>query len=350
VSSGSPSGSAASESLVSVITPVHNGERYLPECIESVLAQSHGNWELIIADNASTDRTLEVAHSYADADSRMRVVAYDEFVDVIRSFNRAFRLMSPEARYCKPLAGDDLLFPECLERMVALAARHPEVGLVSGYRLDGRSLDFRGIPATIEILPGRDVCRATLLGGVWAFGASSTTMIRADLVRAPLAFYNERNIHADLESCYEVLQQTSFGFVHELLTYTRRHPDAVSQHALAIMTHQAENIRILERYGPGCLSRDEYHRRHAVLLFEYLRELAKNLGRFRDERVRAYHADTLRAIRSSLTARSLGHGVALQLERMLVGPRTNGADWLIRRYGGASLVAGAEEATDAVRS
>ena len=349
MSSASPPVSRVSGSLVSVITPVHNGERYLPECIESVLAQSHGNWELIIADNASTDRTLDVARSYADADSRMRVVAYDEFVDVIRSYNRAFRLMSPDARYCKPLAADDLLFTECLERMVALAAQHPEVGLVSGYRLDGQSLDFQGIPATIDVLPGRDACRATLLGGVWAFGASSTTMIRADLVRTRPDFYNERNIHADLESCYEVLQQTSFGFVHELLTYTRRHSDAVSQEALPIMTHQAENIRILERYGPGCLSRDEYDRRHAVMLFEYLRELAKNLGRFRDERVRSYHADTLRAIRSSLTAWSLGRGVALQGQRMLVGPRTNGADWLIERYGDG-LARGAGEASDAVTS
>jgi len=50
--------------LVSIVTPVYNGEPYLAECIESVLAQTYPNWEYIIQNNCSTDRTLEIASEY----------------------------------------------------------------------------------------------------------------------------------------------------------------------------------------------------------------------------------------------------------------------------------------------
>ena len=93
-------------------------------------------------------------------------------------------------------------------------------------------------------------------------------MIRADLVRKHQDFYNPGNIHADLESCYEVLRESSFGFVHEVLTYTRRHSDAVSRRAAALMTHRAENVRIHQRFGPHYLSEDEYVRRNGRWLFK----------------------------------------------------------------------------------
>ncbi len=52
------------QTLVSVVTPVYNGEDFLVECIESVLRQSYSNWEYIIVNNCSTDRTLEIALNY----------------------------------------------------------------------------------------------------------------------------------------------------------------------------------------------------------------------------------------------------------------------------------------------
>ena len=51
--------------LVSVVTPVYNGETYLAACIESVLSQSYSNWEYVIVNNCSTDRTLDIASDYA---------------------------------------------------------------------------------------------------------------------------------------------------------------------------------------------------------------------------------------------------------------------------------------------
>ena len=62
--------------LVSVVTPVHNGEAFLRECIESVLAQTYSHWEYIIVDNCSTDRTLEIASEYAIKDTRIKILPH----------------------------------------------------------------------------------------------------------------------------------------------------------------------------------------------------------------------------------------------------------------------------------
>ena len=69
--------------LVSVITPFYNTARYLAECIESVLDQTFRDFEYLLVDNASTDGSLEIAQEYANRDSRIRVVHFDELVPQI---------------------------------------------------------------------------------------------------------------------------------------------------------------------------------------------------------------------------------------------------------------------------
>src|SRR5687768_18358729 len=87
--------------LVSVLTPVYNGERYLVECIESVLAQTYQNWEYCIVNNRSTDRTLAIAQKYASQDNRIRIHNNETFVECDANGNIAFRQISSESKYCK---------------------------------------------------------------------------------------------------------------------------------------------------------------------------------------------------------------------------------------------------------
>ena len=77
------SAGASGGALVSVVTPVYNGAAYLGECIDSVLAQTHANWEYAIVDNCSTDETAEIARRYAAQDSRIRLVANDRFLEIM---------------------------------------------------------------------------------------------------------------------------------------------------------------------------------------------------------------------------------------------------------------------------
>jgi glycosyltransferase involved in cell wall biosynthesis len=71
--------------LVSVVTPVYNGEAYLRECVESVLSQTYTNWDYTIVNNCSTDGTLGIAEEYARRDSRIRVLSNETLVRVFQN-------------------------------------------------------------------------------------------------------------------------------------------------------------------------------------------------------------------------------------------------------------------------
>jgi glycosyltransferase involved in cell wall biosynthesis len=297
--------------LVSVVTPVYNGERHLVECIESVLAQTYEHWEHVIVDNCSTDRTREIAERYAEKDARVRVHANTTFVDVLRNHNIAFRQVSPAAAYCKVVQADDWIFPECLERMVAVAEAHPSVGIVSAYRLDGAEVDCDGLPYPSSVIPGRELCRQTLLGGPGVFGSPTTTLIRADQVRSREAFYDESDMHADTAACFEVLQSSDFGFVHQVLTFTRRRAESQTTIEEERNSYLPSALRQLARYGPVYLSPAEQTAVAETVLRFYYRFLARSVLEGRGREFWAYHRQQLE---------SLGYGFSrARVLRMALG-------------------------------
>ncbi len=156
--------------LVWVVTPVHNGERYLAECIESVLAQTYDNWEYLVVDNCSTDRTSEIVRAYCQRDERVRLERNSEFLPMIANWNRALRMIPRAAKYCKVVHADDALFPHCLERMVEVAERHSSVAIVSSHALWGDEIRHREVPYPIG---GRRRKRRSAAQRCWATAMSS---------------------------------------------------------------------------------------------------------------------------------------------------------------------------------
>jgi glycosyltransferase involved in cell wall biosynthesis len=265
----------ASEPAVSIITPVHNGAQYLAECIESVLAQTYQNWDYTIVNNCSSDGTLEVAQHYAAKDPRIRVHDNQEFLQVVANHNHALRQVSPASKYCKLVFGDDWLFPECLERMVALAEANPSVGIVGAYGLQDRTVMWTGLPYPSTVVPGREACRQRLLNGPYVFGTGTSHMFRADLVRNRDPFYNEANLHCDSEVCFQILQSCDFGFIHQILSYTRA-PDAVSLTGVGNQLHTLEAMTLYEliTYGPVFLTPEELRACRKAKFDEYYAFLA----------------------------------------------------------------------------
>lgn len=102
--------------VVSLGMPVFNGQRYLRDAIDSVLAQTYGDFELLICDNASTDGTREICASYAAVDSRVRYFRNPANLGAHPNFNRAFALAS--GRYFKWASHDDALLPDFLASCV----------------------------------------------------------------------------------------------------------------------------------------------------------------------------------------------------------------------------------------
>src|SRR5512133_504469 len=97
--------------LVSIGVPVYNGEKYLAECLASIVAQTYSNWECFVINNKSTDRSFDIASEYAAKDSRLKVVSNPEFVDMTTNFNNTIKPASSSATYFKVVCADDWLFP-----------------------------------------------------------------------------------------------------------------------------------------------------------------------------------------------------------------------------------------------
>jgi glycosyltransferase involved in cell wall biosynthesis len=102
---------------VSIGLPVYNGERYVGEAIEGVLSQTFSDFELVISDNASTDRTREICEDYARNDARVRYSRNPENLGSAPNYNRCFALAHP-SEYFKWITYDDLMSEDFLERCI----------------------------------------------------------------------------------------------------------------------------------------------------------------------------------------------------------------------------------------
>jgi glycosyltransferase involved in cell wall biosynthesis len=292
--------SLKSEPLVSCVTPVYNAEKYLPECIESVLGQRYENWEYVIVNNCSSDGSLAVAENYARKDDRVRVHNNAHFLTQMQNWNHSLRQISPNSKYCKVVHADDWLFPECISRMIELAEANPSVGIVGSYRLDEKTVNLDGLPFPSTVVSGREICRKSLLGGPYLFGSPTSLLIRSDLILEREKFYNEENIHADKEVCYDLLQHTDFGFVHQVLTFTRRHNEATTTFIRRFQTIPIGTFIVLKKYGHAYLNEKEYKECHDREMRVYYRMLAQSSFEMREKEFWKYHKTALKQLGYSL--------------------------------------------------
>jgi glycosyltransferase involved in cell wall biosynthesis len=112
---------------VSIGLPVYNGERYVGTAIEAILAQSFTDFELIVSDNASTDRTEAICALYAARDARVRYYRNEENLGAARNFDQTFERAT--GAYFKWAAHDDVIAPNFLSECVAVLDRDPSVVL-----------------------------------------------------------------------------------------------------------------------------------------------------------------------------------------------------------------------------
>jgi hypothetical protein len=192
--------------------------------------------------------------------------------------------MSPESKYCKVVHADDWLFPECIEKMVNLAEANSSVGIVGSYRLDGNWVNLDGLPYPSHVLSGREICRASLLGGPYVFGSPTSLLIRSDIVRNRDLFYDESRFpfFSDTAVCYEILQEWDFGFVHQVLTFTRRHNETQTA-TLARRLDIVNHLILLKEYGRLYLDQSEYEQLFQLRLQSYYNYLGNRLSKTWDK-------------------------------------------------------------------
>ena len=307
--------------LVSIVTPVYNEAEHLGQCIESVLAQTYQNWDYTIVDNCSSDHSADIARAYAARDPRIRVVENRRFLRANASHNAAFRQISPECKYCKIVFGDDWIYPQCLEEMVALAEENPSVGIVGAYGLQEDEVMWAGLPYSSRIVSGREVCRRLFLDETYVFGTATSVLFRADLVRGMDPFYNEGNLHADKEACVSLLKTCDFGFVHQILTFKRLRPESLGAVTEDLHTLLAGHLQCLVAHGRDFLAEAEFERCLHRLIKEYYNFLAVTLMRGRrDKKFWEYHKRKLTEAGAGFSPARLAGATLIRLGRALLNP------------------------------
>ena len=308
--------------LVSLLTPVYNGEKYLTECIESIRSQQYRNWEYLIVNNCSTDATADIAERYAVADSRIRIFNNREFVGIIRNHNIALSLISQESKYCKVVSADDWIAPDCISKMVELAEAHPTIAMVGSYQLSGEGIKWRGLPRDLQVVSGREVCRECLSGSLDVLGAPTSCLYRADLVRGNKPFFPHLLPHADTSACYKYLQNADFGFVHDVLSTERVHRQQASSKVNEINMGAAAHFHNLLEYGPIYFSEEELETCINKFLEGYYRFLGGCMLKLREKAFWEYQTGRFKELGYPILWRKVIKGAIDEVRDEMQHPRT----------------------------
>jgi glycosyltransferase involved in cell wall biosynthesis len=207
--------------------PVFNGEKYLEETLESILAQTYTDFELIISDNASTDRTEQICLGYASKDARIRYYRNERNVGAPNNYNRVFKLSS--SRYFKWAAYDDLLAPTYMKKCVDVLDKDPSVVLCHSKtgRIDEHGAVVGNYDHTMRIDSQKPHERfgdlISILDPCWPiFGV----MHRNILGMTPL---HGSYMHADRNLLAEISLYGRMYEIPEYLFLRRDHPEAYTQ-------------------------------------------------------------------------------------------------------------------------
>jgi len=215
----------------SICIPAYNHARYLGAALESALAQSYANIEIVVSDNRSNDDTREVVAGFARRDRRVRYSLAPEHVGMQGNFNRCLELA--RGRYVKFLCADDLLEPHCVERLLGELEDDANTRLVTCARRffsddpnDSRVARYarRAIRCS-----GEQVIRSCYFRGNLIGEPTAVMFRRAEAGNGFSARFSQL---VDLEMWFRILEGGRFSFVPEVLCAVREHTGQTTRHSV----------------------------------------------------------------------------------------------------------------------
>jgi glycosyltransferase involved in cell wall biosynthesis len=253
--------------LVSIVIPCYKGERYLAEAVNSCLAQTHRELEVIIVNDASPDRCGEIADEFARRDPRVRVLHHPANQGVANAFNTGFDAARGE--FMTRLAQDDLFAPHALAVMLQALQATPAAGMVY---CDEQSMDENGQLLSVTKKPAPE---ATLVGG----NKIGLCVMWRRTVWDKVGKFNPRYDTAE-DYDYWLRIREHFPIIHcpEIIFYFRSHPGmgsrvfSVKQELLAaeISARHAATGRLRRKYlaegffNAGYVSGEQGQRQAAI--------------------------------------------------------------------------------------
>lgn len=231
--------------------PTFNGAQFLPQALETVLSQTHSDFELIICDDGSTDQTVEIIDAHCRLDKRIRFFRNDSKLGLFANYNRC--IASARGEFIKPFAQDDLLHPEALERCVAVFDREDELVLVSTARGtvndsgEPLSVDLKQIEPADTVIPGAEVLQACLYPLTNLIGEPSTVMLRARAIGE--GFDSELRQLGDIEYWLRILMEGDYYLLPDELCLYRIHANSKSSQNAKGLMHGADLVRIARKFS-----------------------------------------------------------------------------------------------------
>lgn len=249
--------------LVSILIPNYNHSRYLDECIESVLAQTYANTEIILLDNQSSDHSMQVAAKYADRGVRV-------CRNIVNILNRSYRVLSEQLAngdFLLLMGADDAIQPTFVEKSVRIMQKYPHVGYVHGER------DFMNEQSVLTeldpffncsfVAPGRSVLPLYM---VTTIAHPAQGIIRRSAFERIAGYQREvDHMNADKSLWFYLSAVSDYAYIREKMCRIR-----VSSHNQTALTQQNfqhpvlchmiinEFVRYAEQYNfPEVLSRRE---------------------------------------------------------------------------------------------
>ena len=209
--------------LVSVIMPVYNGERFLAQAIESILAQSFTDFELLIVDDASTDNSAEIIRSYAARDDRLRMLAHEH--NRGQGAAQSTGAAAAAGEFITLMDCDDVSLPQRLELQVGCLRQNGDIGALGACCL-AMNGDLSEALFDFIVPPEHALIAFNLFFGASFVGA--TVMYRAEVLQAVGGFANHRRHSPDLDVSMRLLWrgQTRFANLPDKLLLYRRHGEA----------------------------------------------------------------------------------------------------------------------------
>lgn len=237
--------------FISILITSYNYEKYIEKTIESVKNQTFHNWELIIVDDASNDRSVEIISKATDSNTRVRTVVNDENLGLEASLQKAYKYAS--GQWIAILESDDSWTPDYLEEKIKVILQHPEAGVIfndvntvgenNGIKL---ILDTNRRFLRSKKFPRNMFWDMNLRNRIMTF---SSVMIRRDLLEK-VNWNTPSDRLLDWWLYIQLAYATSFYYIDKKLTNWRIHSDSyINQQSSAncIMTNVLALIEVYKK-------------------------------------------------------------------------------------------------------
>ena len=229
------------ETLVSVITPVHNCETYLSKSIESVLHQTHNNLEYILIDDCSSDSSREIIKYYSGRDSRIKFHFQSENRGPSKARNEGIACSKGE--YIAFIDADDLWAENKLEEQLNAFLKNDKLGLIgtNGYVVDESGNEKGKMLADSKIKAGKISAKEFILEGVPV--ATSAAIIKHECINTCGCFNEDYFIAEDYLLWLKICQKYDMCILNIPLIYYRQHEQSLTGNKVR---NRREKLRLFE--------------------------------------------------------------------------------------------------------